>query len=135
DDGEQQAEDDQRDPLPLLSDACHRALEPGGYSRSRSTSPPSASSASRVWPPSSRKRAMRRRAAAVGSEWLKQSASSRRPSTVGSSAAFTARLASAIASAGKDAIRKSTRLNSSHVSISYAVFCLKKKNNSWTMTS
>src|SRR5699024_12404167 len=27
--------------------------------------------------------------------------------------------------------RKSTRLNSSHVSISYAVFCLKKKNNRW----
>src|SRR5699024_11435437 len=26
--------------------------------------------------------------------------------------------------------RKSTRLNSSHVSISYAVFCLKKKNSS-----
>src|SRR5699024_11894097 len=26
--------------------------------------------------------------------------------------------------------RKSTRLNSSHVSISYAVFCLKKKSNS-----
>src|SRR5699024_12046852 len=26
--------------------------------------------------------------------------------------------------------RKSTRLNSSHVSISYAVFCLKRKNNS-----
>src|SRR5690606_40052768 len=25
--------------------------------------------------------------------------------------------------------RKSTRLNSSHVKISYAVFCLKKKNN------
>src|SRR5699024_12164598 len=25
--------------------------------------------------------------------------------------------------------RKSTRLNSSHVSISYAVFCLQKKNN------
>ena len=25
--------------------------------------------------------------------------------------------------------RKSTRLNSSHVVISYAVFCLKKKNN------
>src|SRR5579885_3819989 len=25
--------------------------------------------------------------------------------------------------------RKSTRLNSSHVSISYAVFCLKQKNN------
>src|SRR5690606_41581439 len=30
-------------------------------------------------------------------------------------------------SAGRD--RKSTRLNSSHVKISYAVFCLKKKNN------
>src|SRR5690348_17868816 len=29
---------------------------------------------------------------------------------------------------GRD--RKSTRLNSSHPSISYAVFCLKKKNNS-----
>src|SRR5438067_4268320 len=28
--------------------------------------------------------------------------------------------------------RKSTRLNSSHVSISYAVFCLKKKTNSDT---
>src|SRR5438445_10107598 len=28
---------------------------------------------------------------------------------------------------GKD--RKSTRLNSSHANISYAVFCLKKKNN------
>src|SRR5699024_11943455 len=28
-----------------------------------------------------------------------------------------------------DPDRKSTRLNSSHVSISYAVFCLKKKNN------
>src|SRR5207249_8034049 len=29
---------------------------------------------------------------------------------------------------GHSADRKSTRLNSSHVSISYAVFCLKKKN-------
>src|SRR5690349_23948508 len=29
--------------------------------------------------------------------------------------------------AGDDADRKSTRLNSSHVEISYAVFCLKKK--------
>src|SRR5436309_14288283 len=28
--------------------------------------------------------------------------------------------------------RKSTRLNSSHVKISYAVFCLKKKNNKTT---
>src|SRR5699024_11288769 len=30
--------------------------------------------------------------------------------------------------------RKSTRLNSSHVSISYAVFCLKKKNKTRTAT-
>src|SRR5690625_6709889 len=29
----------------------------------------------------------------------------------------------------KKADRKSTRLNSSHVAISYAVFCLKKKNH------
>src|SRR5690242_21958012 len=32
-----------------------------------------------------------------------------------------------MASAWKDPDRKSTRLNSSHMSISYAVFCLKKK--------
>src|SRR5437870_10789923 len=29
---------------------------------------------------------------------------------------------------GREGDRKSTRLNSSHVAISYAVFCLKKKN-------
>src|SRR5438309_8522204 len=33
-----------------------------------------------------------------------------------------------------DADRKSTRLNSSHSSISYAVFCLKKKKNTNTDT-
>src|SRR3712207_8698295 len=32
------------------------------------------------------------------------------------------------ARAGRDGDRKSTRLNSSHANISYAVFCLKKKN-------
>src|SRR5690606_39794607 len=31
--------------------------------------------------------------------------------------------------------RKSTRLNSSHVKISYAVFCLKKKNNEPTLNA
>src|SRR3712207_7627568 len=31
--------------------------------------------------------------------------------------------------------RKSTRLNSSHANISYAVFCLKKKNNSYPFYS
>src|SRR3712207_8496573 len=30
--------------------------------------------------------------------------------------------------------RKSTRLNSSHANISYAVFCLKKKKNNYTMS-
>src|SRR5256885_12226766 len=30
--------------------------------------------------------------------------------------------------------RKSTRLNSSHLVISYAVFCLKKKNKHYTLT-
>src|SRR3712207_8120858 len=29
--------------------------------------------------------------------------------------------------------RKSTRLNSSHANISYAVFCLKKKNNTYVL--
>src|SRR5437660_5356774 len=35
--------------------------------------------------------------------------------------------ASAVRGGRADADRKSTRLNSSHVAISYAVFCLKKK--------
>src|SRR5439155_6567725 len=34
---------------------------------------------------------------------------------------------------GDEADRKSTRLNSSHVAISYAVFCLKKKNKRRTI--
>src|SRR5207249_8494302 len=34
-----------------------------------------------------------------------------------------------------DGDRKSTRLNSSHVSISYAVFCLKKKKRKHSMQS
>src|SRR2546428_1869141 len=33
--------------------------------------------------------------------------------------------------ADRDRDRKSTRLNSSHDQISYAVFCLKKKNNTY----
>src|SRR5204862_7211547 len=35
----------------------------------------------------------------------------------------------------RDRDRKSTRLNSSHVEISYAVFCLKKKKKTTTTTS
>src|SRR5207302_6858706 len=36
-----------------------------------------------------------------------------------------------VCAANTNADRKSTRLNSSHVKISYAVFCLKKKNFDW----
>src|SRR3712207_7148946 len=36
--------------------------------------------------------------------------------------------------AQKEVDRKSTRLNSSHANISYAVFCLKKKKNKQTNT-
>src|SRR5690606_40882268 len=38
------------------------------------------------------------------------------------------RVGSGFAGGGRGRDRKSTRLNSSHVKISYAVFCLKKKN-------
>src|SRR3712207_7493504 len=41
--------------------------------------------------------------------------------------------ARAAASSGRD--RKSTRLNSSHANISYAVFCLKKKNKITNQTT
>src|SRR5260221_7421246 len=41
----------------------------------------------------------------------------------------------ALSSGQKQRDRKSTRLNSSHTVISYAVFCLKKKNNSSTVRS
>src|SRR5579872_7583717 len=44
------------------------------------------------------------------------------------SCSWTASRRRAPASVGSTADRKSTRLNSSHVRISYAVFCLKKKN-------
>src|SRR5438034_8799209 len=48
-------------------------------------------------------------------------------------AAFTGRaFGSALASGDPALDRKSTRLNSSHTVISYAVFCLKKKKNSIT---
>src|SRR5690606_41547646 len=50
----------------------------------------------------------------------------------GPNAVLTRRLALSQAISGDQAgsDRKSTRLNSSHVKISYAVFCLKKKNAS-----
>src|SRR2546427_7440744 len=39
------------------------------------------------------------------------------------------RTAAGVGGDGRQVDRKSTRLNSSHSQISYAVFCLKKKNN------
>src|SRR3712207_8182433 len=45
----------------------------------------------------------------------------------GDDEAATARSRTRLNDVGQD--RKSTRLNSSHANISYAVFCLKKKNN------
>src|SRR3712207_8338298 len=36
---------------------------------------------------------------------------------------------------GRHQDRKSTRLNSSHANISYAVFCLKKKKNNYSLPS
>src|SRR3712207_8100670 len=41
----------------------------------------------------------------------------------------TPTLADLVGEAGDRTDRKSTRLNSSHANISYAVFCLKKKHN------
>src|SRR5688572_31670370 len=41
----------------------------------------------------------------------------------------------AAAKGGREGDRKSTRLNSSHSQISYAVFCLKKKNTTKPSTS
>src|SRR3712207_6854208 len=38
-------------------------------------------------------------------------------------------------STGADVDRKSTRLNSSHANISYAVFCLKKKNKTHCLST
>src|SRR6266480_6890905 len=45
----------------------------------------------------------------------------------------TQRRERAVAFASSGADRKSTRLNSSHMSISYAVFCLKKKKKKYTI--
>src|SRR5690606_27523459 len=61
------------------------------------------------------------------SHWRQTRARLGSPSAVARApiAAYASRVASTSARHGED--RKSTRLNSSHVKISYAVFCLKKK--------
>src|SRR3712207_7556437 len=48
--------------------------------------------------------------------------------------AWPARAASGSGGSDRSADRKSTRLNSSHANISYAVFCLKKKKNQVKIT-
>src|SRR5690349_23925310 len=48
---------------------------------------------------------------------------------------WNAQLAQFTETLGKAGDRKSTRLNSSHVEISYAVFCLKKKKTKYTYCS
>src|SRR5207249_9193167 len=50
------------------------------------------------------------------------------PAVGGSSPSVNPQVALATQGGARNRDRKSTRLNSSHVSISYAVFCLKKKN-------
>src|SRR5256885_7307111 len=54
-------------------------------------------------------------------------AEARRAATTGATACFGTGVTSGV---GLSRDRKSTRLNSSHLVISYAVFCLKKKNTS-----
>src|SRR3712207_6886366 len=49
------------------------------------------------------------------------------------SPAYQEALAALDGGARRDIDRKSTRLNSSHANISYAVFCLKKKHKSHTL--
>src|SRR5438477_8065382 len=62
------------------------------------------------------------------SDSLRHVAGARRPDTAGE--LLVAGLQNRVArSAELERDRKSTRLNSSHMSISYAVFCLKKKRN------
>src|SRR5436853_2338552 len=68
---------------------------------------------------SARRRSSRRRPPAAPAQ------RSQSPRHVGSASPWLRRLAISWLPAGKD--RKSTRLNSSHLGISYAVFCLKKK--------
>src|SRR5690349_15724377 len=58
----------------------------------------------------------------ANSEWKRRRSKCTPSASVPSNARLTASLAIMI-----DGDRKSTRLNSSHVEISYAVFCLKKK--------
>src|SRR5438067_13422160 len=58
---------------------------------------------------------------------LFRSRGSGRPFTSGRATAMTARPVRNGSKRARSVDRKSTRLNSSHVSISYAVFCLKKK--------
>src|SRR5688572_32564040 len=60
-------------------------------------------------------------------DWQNFLQTGRAPRTLGDATIFPRGPSRALCLASRD--RKSTRLNSSHSQISYAVFCLKKKNN------
>src|SRR3712207_8297863 len=64
------------------------------------------------------------RAGVVGHDHLYERFTPRNASGAASASGATELM---VGTGGQD--RKSTRLNSSHANISYAVFCLKKKNN------
>src|SRR5690554_7128771 len=70
----------------------------------------------------------------MGAQMVKEVASQANE-TAGDGTTTATVLAQAIVSEGIKAVtdRKSTRLNSSHVRISYAVFCLKKKKQTLTI--
>src|SRR5690242_8223839 len=67
---------------------------------------------------------------AAGVEWVKGTGRFRDANTISVEAGEDVSFKSAIIATGSFPDRKSTRLNSSHMSISYAVFCLKKKKES-----
>src|SRR5690606_41398744 len=69
---------------------------------------------------------LRRRLAGTVGRFAAPSGSSGACQGTGTLAVHRVGPGAAFALAGVDADRKSTRLNSSHVKISYAVFCLKK---------
>src|SRR5207247_10796086 len=70
-------------------------------------------------------------APATGSSSGSASSSTKSPIAVTSASSSSARSSSVSSSNSESSDRKSTRLNSSHEWISYAVFCLKKKRSAF----
>src|SRR3712207_7449308 len=72
-----------------------------------------------------------RRHACVDSQWSRTASTSAKSPAARATRSPSAQSPVLTISPTRD--RKSTRLNSSHANISYAVFCLKKKNNTHTL--